>query len=205
MVDRSLSIDGQTVVVSCADELQQQADWLLGVLAELHKSGRLIGEGKRVQVGGSFLSFRRQPSGDLSVCEPDIERNPFKDETTDVSCTLRVLASQFALASRLAVDPVVTTFQDKVVMDQDCLQSEDLYMHRSEPNASENDSGWFIGRQGPRDPSPKLEAIYAFQVLLQRPELFPALILPVGYMVMVNGQGIQAVMNADNETVLSVD
>jgi hypothetical protein len=201
MVNRSISIEGQTVVVSCADELQQQADWLLGVLAQMHHSGQLIKEGKRVQVGGSFLSFHRLPSGYLSVAEPDIEKNPFQDETTDVSGTLKVLSGQFALAKQLSVEPVATTFQDKIVMDKNCLQSDDLYMHRGELNALGNDSGWFIGRQGARDPASELEAIYAFQLLKQRPELFPALILPVGYMVMVNSEGIQAIMNANNEKV----
>ena len=129
MVDRKLNINGQIVVVKCANELQEQADWFLGILAEMHKSGRSIEEGKRLQIGGSFVSLRRQPSGYLVVCEPDIERNPFQDETTDMSCTLRVLASQIALANRLAVEPLVTTFQDKVVMDQDCLQSELLHCH----------------------------------------------------------------------------
>jgi len=168
MVIRSLNIGGQTVVVNCEDGLQKQAEWLLDVLVRMHGSGHLIEEGERVQIGGSFLSFRRQSSGDLAVCEPDFEKNPFQEETTDVSCTLRVLASQFELAHRVAVVPVVTTFQDKIVMDQGCLQFDDLYMHRGEPNAEANDSGWFIGRQGVRKSPPELEAIYAFQLLLQR-------------------------------------
>lgn len=203
MLQRHAPIGDEVVTVACADDMAFHADWLLDCLLRLHGSGRTVAEGVRLQVGGMFMSFRRLPSNELAVCVPDVEADPFKDETTDVSGALRVLLNQIAFAKQIEVEPVATSFQDKVVIDQGCLGSDNLFMVRSLPDAAEGDSGWFIGRQGPRESTPAVEAIFAFQLLKRRPELAPALGLPAGFMVMVDVAGISAVTDADNRTLFT--
>lgn len=203
MLQRFASIGDEVVSVACADDMEFQVDWLLDCLSRLHGSGRTIAEGVRLQIGGTFMSFRRLPSNELAVCVPDVEANPFMDETTDVSGTLRILFSQIAFAQQIKVEPVATSFQDKVVIDHGCLSSVNLFMVRSSPDVASGDSGWFIGRQGPREPAPEVEAIFAFQLLKQRPELAKGLGLPAGFMVMVNAAGISAVIDADDQTLFS--
>lgn len=203
MLQRYASIGDEVVTVACADDIAFQADWLLDCLSRLHGSGRTVAEGGRLQIGGTFISFRRLPSNELAVCVPDVEADPFKDETTDVSGALRTLFKQIAFAQQMEVEPVATSFQDKVVIDQGCLSSDNLFMVRSLPDAANGDSGWFIGRQGPREPAPEVEAIFAFQLLKRRPELSKALGLPAGFMVMVDAAGISAVTDADNRVLFS--
>lgn len=203
MLQRFASIGDEVVSVACADDMAFHAEWLLDCVARLHGSGRTVTEGVRLQVGGMFLSFRRMPSNELAVCVPDVEADPFQDETADVSGALHILFNQIAFAQQIKVEPVATSFQDKVVIDHGCLSSDNLFMVRSLPDAASGDSGWFIGRQGPREPAPEVEAIYAFQLLKKRPELAKGLGLPAGFMVMVDAAGILAVIDADDQTLFS--
>jgi hypothetical protein len=200
MLQRRAFIGDEVVTVACAEDMGAHADWLLESLVSLHRSGKTLAEGVRLQIGGTFLSFRRLASNELAVCVPDVDSDPFKDETTDVSWALRDLLSQIAFAQQIQVEPVATSFQDKVVIDKDCLSSNDLFMVRSLPDAAAGDSGWYVGRQGPREPAPAVEAIFAFQLLKRRPELGAALGLPAGFMVMVDASGISAVTDSEDRT-----
>ncbi len=204
MLQKHVAIGDEVVTVACADSMAVQAEWLLDCLMHLHGSGRSVGEGVRLQFGGMFMTFRRLPSNELAVCVPDVDADPFKDETTDVSDALTVLVNQISFAEKLGVEPVETTFHDKVVIDQGCLGADKLFMLRSAPSATDGDSGWFIGLQGPREPAPAFEAVFAFQLLKMRPELAAALVLPEGFLVMVDAAGIAAVADADNRTIFTL-
>lgn len=106
MLQRHASIGDEVVTVVCADDMAFHADWLLDCLVRLHGSDRPVAEGVRMQIGGTFMSFRRLPSNELAVCVPDIDADPFKDETTDLSGALRILFSQIAFAQQIEVEPV---------------------------------------------------------------------------------------------------
>lgn len=53
-------------------------------------------------------------------------------------------------------------------------------------------------------PAPAFEAVFAFQLLKMRPELAAALVLPEGFLVMVDAAGIAAVADADNRTIFTL-
>jgi hypothetical protein len=202
MLSKRAKIGRETVLANCAPELEAQADWLLDLFARMHESGRLMQEGKRVQVGWSILILRRSTSADeLVICEPDFAHNPFVDVVEDVTSTLRVLVGQNELVQRAGAETVGISFQDKIVMAKGCLEHESVCMQRGEVHPEKSDSGWFLGPQERSDSSPELEAIHAYQLLVQRPELVPALALPPGYMVMANREHIQTIFNSNNEIV----
>lgn len=106
-------------------------------------------------------------------------------------------------ADRVGVMPEMTFFQDKTVLEKGCLSADKLYMTRGVPDREKADSGWFAGaQQRNNEAAAEFEAIYAFQLLINRPSLFPALILPTGFMVMVGQERIEGVMNSSNELVM---
>ncbi|ATH14564.1 immunity protein Imm33 domain-containing protein [Delftia acidovorans] len=203
MLQKHAAIGDEVVTVACADSMAVHAEWLLDCLTRLHGSGQSVGEEVRLQVGSMLMSFRRLPSNELAVCVPDVDADPFKDETTDVSNALQVLFNQISFAKKIDVEPVPTTFQDKVVIDQGCLSADNLFMVRSAPSPTDGDSGWFIGQQGPRELAPALEAVFAFQLLKMRPELAAALVLPEGFLVMVDAAGISVVTDPGDQTLFT--
>ena len=200
MLQRYTTIGTETVSVACADDQDAQAEWLLSCLLRLHNAGQQVGDGIRMQVVGMLLSFRRLPAGHLAVCVPDVASDPFKDETADVSAALQVLFEQINFAQKIDVEPVATSFQDKVLIDQGSLDDDNLFMIRSKPDAGQGDSGWYVGRQGAREQAPALEAVFAFQLVKARPELAASLVLPEGFMVMIGGSGVLSVTDADDRT-----
>lgn len=201
-ITKSAMIGQEAVVVTVDAGLEQLADWLLGVLSRMHQAGDFVGDGKRIQLGWSVLVCRRQRDGVLLVCEPDFLCDPFSEEVPGATYSLKYQAAQMAFADRAGVTPEMTSFQDKIVLEKGCLSADKIYMTRGRPDREKADSGWFVGAQQRNEAATEFEAIYAFQLLKYRPSLFPALILPAGFMVMAGLEGIEGVMNSSNELVM---
>lgn len=201
MIKRARTIGDEIVSACCSDDLQESVDWLLTHLSTANDSNQVIGDGCRWQFGGMYLTFRRMPSGELAVCVPDVSADPFRDETADISSPLRLLVEQISFTLNLALEPVATTFQDKVVLDDGCLKETALFLVRDPPDVTKQDSDWFIGRLGPREPPPPLQALHVYQVLQKRPELGRALALPFGSMVTTNRGGIWTVVDQNNKQI----
>jgi len=195
-------VSGVTIIINSSPSLSAHANWLSGVIETMYRRGVIIREGVRFQLGWSILSLRSQADGALVVCEPDYFGNPFQDELRSVDVTLEAQARQNEFARTLGVTPVVTSFQDKIVVAKGVLNDATLYMERGIPCPEKNDSGWYIGKRGQDNDPPELEAIYAFQLLRERPHLFEALILPAGYVVFANEQGIEKILDSENKSVL---
>lgn len=195
-------VAGVTIIINTSPSLTAHANWLRGVVETMHQRGVIIRDGVRFQLGWSILSLRSQADGAFVVCEPDYFGNPFQDELRSVDVTLEVQARQNEFAAKLGVTPVLTSFQDKIVVAKGVLNDAMLYMERGIPCPEKNDSGWYIGKRGQDNEPPELEAIYAFQLLRERPYLFDALILPAGYVVFANEQGIEKILDSENKSLL---
>ncbi len=190
-----------TLRVRCADTLASSAEWLLGVVAAFDGRGKGLADGVIVQVGWSLLRLRKD-GGDLTVCEPDFDANPFRDFRDDVTCTLTVLARQNLVHQRLGIERTPVRYDDKVVLRKGCLSLKRVYAQRQEPD--EGDSGWYVGPVDDPGGVPgreDLEARYVFQLLRERPALLDIVALPEGYLVVFDGEQIEAVLDADNDDV----
>lgn len=195
-------IAGKTVIVHASQGLKHQAKWLVDVIEKSHRNGFVIEDGSRLQVGWSFLTFRRRSDKCFIVCEPNYFKNPFQDELDCVNLTLEVQARQVDFVKKYDIDPQITSFQDKIIFAEGALSAAQIYMERSPSNAETHDSGWYIRARVKREEHPKLEAIYAFQLLSFRPELFDLLILPTGFAAFVNENGIEEIVDSQNNSIL---
>ncbi|OPZ94495.1 MAG: hypothetical protein BWY74_00529 [Firmicutes bacterium ADurb.Bin419] len=69
----------------------------------------------------------------------------------------------------------------------------------------EKDSGWYLGLVNDEDNSHAIEdyqCIYVFQLLKYKPQLLQLLFLPVGYLVVINGDTIEEVIDKDDKRIL---
>lgn len=82
------------------------------------------------------------------------------------------------------------------------MDKEKLFMERIEPDLEKGDSGWFINTLEDDSEDIEYEAIYAFQLLYLRPEIMSVLILPPEFIVLVDKNTIEKVIN-ENEVVWS--
>jgi hypothetical protein len=197
-VTSSARISGKTFTVTCADAMSPQAEWLLGLLRkiETERGFGFLNDGVRLQIGWSILVVKRK-GGEYLVCEPNYAGDPFHQIQDDLTCTLSVQSEQNTLLKRLGLEGAPLTFQDKVILAKGCLKEKRLYLERKSP--SPGDSGWYIGpADEPKDPV-QYEAVFVYQFLRLRPALLSALALPVGFLVVFDGNEIEAIMNDQNE------
>lgn len=201
MEDKIFTIDEKSILLRYSSHLREQAQYLESLIIEMSQQGILIEDGVKIQFGWSFLIFREYECNNLIICEPDFFKNPFFDEKQSIDFTIEIQEVQNSFAQRCRIEPVFTLFQDKIILAKGCLNEEKLFMERINPDSEQGDSGWFINRLDHSDEEPELEAIYAFQLLVLRPELFPVLILPPGFMVLINNKVVEKVINHNNEVI----
>jgi hypothetical protein len=201
MAMQTLRVRDVELVVRCDDRLAVQARSVLELLAGLHGRGKGLADGVTVQVGWSVLTLRRRKEG-LQVCEPDFDGDPFRNLRDDMTCTLAVLSGMTAVLHRVGVEGVPARFDEKVVLAKGCLGGRRVHLQRSEPEPG--DSGWYVGpADGPASEqgADSYEAMYLFQLLRTRPALLQLLALPPGYLAVLDGNDIEAVVDPDNNDV----
>lgn len=185
----------------CADSLASQAGWLLDQVASFDGQGKGLADGVTVQVGWCVLRLR-QAGNELSVTEPDFASNPFQEFRDDVTCSLTVMARQHRVVTRVGAVPVSVRFDDKVVLQRGCLAEPAVYAQRQAPKPG--DSGWFVGSRAGPDTTlgvDDLEALHVYELLTERPSLLDVLMLPEGYLVLFDGDRIEAVVDPDDHDV----
>lgn len=195
-------IGNYTVVANCPEIYGRQVTSLFEKFSELNRRGPALRDGTVIRFGWSDLKLSLQ-GNELIITEPDFGGNPFRDYLPQVTITLEVLTEQVDTLKRTGANGVAAGFRDKVIISKDCLKQEKIYLERTETD-EEGDSGWYIGEveAQPGDPKEKeLEAIYLFQLYQIRPALMKVLSFPAGYLIVFNGDNIEAVLNDKNKNI----
>src|SRR5262249_13822522 len=73
-----------------------------------------------------------------------------------------------------------------------------VYMERSH-NVEQGDSGWFVGPTDRKAAESEMVARPTFELLRLRPALLDVLPLPPGYLVVWDGDGIEAIVGPDEK------
>jgi hypothetical protein len=193
----------ESVSVDCLDSAAEHVPWLLQRLSAAHEQGVRFTAGAVLRFGWSVLVLRREPDGRLQVCEPDFSRDPTADLRPEVSTTLRVQAATRDLMAYLGVlDPVPVAYDQTLRAVGDVLDSEVLHLVRSVGDA--RSSGWFAtgslrsGADALADPVP----MPVHRMLVHRPTLVPALALPVGSVVTMQGDRLVTVLDSDDRPLM---
>jgi hypothetical protein len=195
LVTCSLPVGEATLRAHCRQGLLPGAHWMLGQLARFADEPPGLAPGVKVEFGWSLLWLRED--GDvLAVCEPDFEGDPMRDQVDDVTGTLSVLAAQSGVLSEYKVaEPVPTRFDQKIVVAKGVLDLDRVYLERTAPQPG--DSGWYIGPVDEGDqvdesasPEDRYDAILAHELLGRRPALVTVLSLPLGALVVFDGDEI---------------
>ncbi|NMO18322.1 hypothetical protein HPC49_44975 [Pyxidicoccus fallax] len=170
-------------------------------MARMHAGGARFEDGQSFDFGGMWFSLSRHGE-ELWVGRPVVEGQAILGAEADVTPLLTCLVRQLALASRVGAAPVEARLVDKVVLERGCLDLPRVYLERIE--AGQGDSGWFIGdaeRDEGKGRDRELMALSVWQLFHLRPALLDVLALPPGFMVILGGEAIEAVVNPSNENV----
>lgn len=187
--------------MQCDDSLACQGEWLADVVESMEREGKELVVGTSIQVGWSILRLV-QVNAQLELCEPDFANNPYEDISHDTSTTLKILMRQNELLSKLGCSGAIARFDEKIVLEKGCLDVNDIYAERQSQKSG--DSGWFIGSvdgEGKKEIC-DLEAIKLYQLLQLRTHILDVMNLPVGCLVVWNGNDIDSIMDSENRSLL---
>ena len=96
-------------------------------------------------------------------------------------------------------DPVSVSPDEKVIIADLDSEPQSFYAERSS-RCSAGDSGWYLGSIHPQE-APEHHAVRIADLLAMRPDLAEILTLPAGYLVLLAGADIEAIVNASDELV----
>jgi hypothetical protein len=180
------------VVVTCDASLEPQATSLLDTLAKME-----LAPDQTVQFGFAMLRLRSR-GGALHVVQGDYQKDPETDERDAIDEVLIAITEQVMLANKLGVSPAdVRDMQTaKGVLEWPKLPRKYFFRAR----AKKKDSGWRIASpEEPAAPNTSLEVEYTFiyDLLNTCRAVFPALALPEGWTVLVEGDRIVAITDEE--------
>ncbi len=188
------------VCVQCEDSFAHLVPPVLNVLTSLHERGQPMVEGLTLRWGWSALVLVRIEDGRLQAYEPDFDDDPLENVRPDATATLRVQAATRELVSLCRTDPLPVLYDDLVVVAGDVLTSPVLMAQRNPP-AEVGDSGWYVGSRPGFEVDPPTPRM-VFEMLEHRPALLPALALPAGWQVVVEGDRLSRVVDAQDRDVV---
>lgn len=190
----------ERVSVECSDGCAELVPHVLNLLSALHEQGEPMTEGLALRWGWSELVLVREADGRLQVHEPDFGDDSLESFRADVTTTLQVQAATRDLLAACQVEPRPVRFDELLVVAGDALAATRLMAQRNEPSA-EGDSGWYVGAR-PGFEEGALKPRMVFELLAARRALLPALALPAGWQVVLDGDRIVRVVDEGDRDVL---
>jgi hypothetical protein len=200
MITMSRIIAGTRVNISCALWQKPLAEDVLATLEQIATTGELRA-GTRVRYGWSVLTLCEHGPGRLLVCEPDFASDPFQNVRPRLDTTLDVIAKQTSFTRRVRVTPVDVGFEQYIVVRHGVLAARYVQLSRTTPSASD-DSGWSMfsadETSPPEDPE-DFDVKLVYEMLSLRPIVMQVLVLPPGFVVVLDADLITAVFDAEGK------
>lgn len=110
---------------------------------------------------------------------------------------------QHSALSNLLIDRQPVDPDHKVIVTRDCWLQPRIYLERRQ-SAFEQDTGWFLGAVDIAEKAPEYFAIRAGDIIAARPDLADALSLPPGFLIVLDGGGLAAILDAAGLDVWAV-
>ncbi|CAM3287117.1 MULTISPECIES: immunity protein Imm33 domain-containing protein [Saccharibacillus] len=198
---RTRTIGSRVFSVKCDQALEAQGEFLLDLFADTEAKAGFLQDGMKIQVGWSILFVHEREDSNVTILAPDYASNPFERTTDDLTETLTVQLEQNYVLKLTGAQGEATLFQDTLISSEQALDAERVYLERTE-HRSEGVSGWYLGpAQGGQVDAGELRRYYVFQLLSRRPGVLKTLALPKGYVAVLHGEDVEAVLDAEDRNV----
>lgn len=195
-------INEKIIKFKCGEKLEGFTESFIRLLEDQDKEFNIIKDNYTIQLGWSFYFIvREEDSYRIKTC--DYNKNPFEDKTDDLSISLYIQNKQNRILREINEKGCPVTFQDRLVVLKDALESKEVYMHRNhEPEGK--DSGWYLGLINDTKEKYSVndyKSIYTYELLKYNPVLLEVLFIEVGDMALINGSEIIEIIDRDNNKI----
>jgi len=188
-----------------AAALSMQARAVLQTVAGLMKTDPGIGDGSMIECGGALFVLVREGNGHW-VREPNHPGMTSRDDLNpDITRSLLVLVRQLRFVKTVGTEPMECSFRQSITAPRGLDWSKKIYMKRSHPRGP-GDSGWVIGSAAagefppPTDPA-AYEKVSVHALLTLCPAAMQALLLPEGYIVLIEENRVLGVADENDKEV----
>ncbi|NGZ74261.1 immunity protein Imm33 domain-containing protein [Saccharibacillus alkalitolerans] len=200
LITKTKAIGSRTFSLKCDDSLETQGEFLLNLFRDTEEETGFLEDGMKIQVGWSILFVHELDSENAEILAPDYATNPFARTTDDLSATLTVQLAQNHVLKLTGAGGETTLFQDTLISSERALAADRVYLERTE-HREEGRSGWYLGPVEGEVAQDELRLYYAFQLFNLRPGVLKVLALPKGYVAVLNGEDIEAVLDPSDRGV----
>lgn len=201
MKDLSKVINGKTFTAKAEEKLHFLLEPLFSAIESI--PAEKLNDGFRIQAAFSVYTLRENANGfDILVFD---YKNAL-ELTDDLTGALLVQYEQVMLLRMCGAAGANIRYDDAVLVAKGALGKEDISMQRFSDLGG---SGWCVNDIAFDDegrayiPETKeYETLYAYQLILLRPELVKMLLLPYGYLVVFSGSDVADIINEKGENLL---
>ncbi|OWR29168.1 hypothetical protein CDO73_16020 [Saccharibacillus sp. O23] len=204
LITKAKEIGGRVFSLKCEEALDKQGEFLLNLFRDTEERAGRLEDGMKIQVGWSILFVHEPENGRVEILAPDYASNPFARTTDDLSATLSVQLAQNHILKLTGADGETSLFQDTLIASERAFESERIYLERTE-GRGDGISGWYLGPAEGQVEQEELRKYYVFQLLTLRPGVLKVLALPKGYVAVLQGDEIEAVLDAEDRRVWPVN
>ncbi len=194
LITKTKEIGSRVFSLKCDESLESQGEFLLDLFRDTQENAGFLEDGMKIQVGWSILFVHEPKAGQVQILAPDYSSNPFSRTTDDLSATLSVQLAQNQVLKLTGASGETSLFQDTLIASERALESERIYMERTEER-HDGISGWYLGPVEGQVEQEELRKYYVFQLLTLRPGVLKMLALPKGYVAVLDGDEVEAVLD----------
>ncbi len=196
----STTVGEETVVVYAAPRLRAEVELLFEYLALLSQKGLELAPGYRLHFGWTTLTLTER-QGEFVFYEPDYDAlDPEGATREDISASLDVLTGQNAVLLKAKQRPAPVNFDQHVLVSRGALEASDVYLVRVESPGARL-TGWRIAPTEGDVAAAEVDSLPVHEVYKRRPDLLSAMLLPPGFMAFFDAEGLQVLVDADDEPV----
>lgn len=167
-----------------------------------------IKNGYKLEIGFSIFILVENDNG-YCIVVPDYTKSPFSDTTEDLTIALWIQFEQIDLLKLYDIQGTPVRFDDKIAVAKNALQENLISLQRF---SDLGESGWCVesiehGEDGKfhNVSTNEYESYYVYQLLKLRPSLMKALALPYDYIVVFEGDTINAILNEQDEDIMTFE
>jgi len=199
MIDFSIEKHGKKILVRCGEDMHDQAMALLEKFYSFTTTDD-FSLPFAIEFGWAPLKLVQESTTCFRIYEPDFDTNPFQHFRPSVDFTLRVLKEQVALLNTLKLSGDSPKFNQKVLVNGDCLQNSQMVLIR-EKVQRDDDSGWTL--DSPAQETNQWKGSWVYQIYQQRFSLAAVMALPAGYYCQFQGDMIASITNHEGKVIWS--
>ncbi|MCQ4085783.1 hypothetical protein [Saccharibacillus sp. JS10] len=200
LVTKTKTIGSRLFSVTCEEILETQGEFLLNLFEDTEAKAGFLEDGMKIQVGWSILFVHEKEEGHVQILAPDYKSDPFSRTIDDLSVTLSVQLAQNNVLKGTGTTGEATLFQDTLIASEKALNADRVYLERTEHRQG-GISGWYLGPAEGQVEQEELRRYYVFQLFNTRPEILQVLALPKGYIAVLDGEKVEAVLDPEDRNV----